>query len=285
MMTGVGMIFGTAAYMAPEQARGKGVDKRADIWAFGCVLYEMLTGTRPFGGGNEISDTLAAVLKDEPDWTRVPARARTLLQRCLEKDPRRRLRDIGDAMGLLETGAQTPAPAPRRLVWTLAAIACMSVVAGGALAFVHFGERTALPPAVHFVVPPPERGAFGPTFALSPDGRMVAYVGVTDGASFLWVHAFDTGKSRPLTAAGSFSNSMFWSPDSRFIAYAIEGRLKEGQRQRRSGADHLRLADVRRIWRRKLGTGQRDPVWRQRLPCDDRVRRRRAGPRGDVAAG
>jgi len=227
MMTGVGMIFGTAAYMAPEQARGKGVDKRADIWAFGCVLYEMLTGTRPFGGGNEISDTLAAVLKDEPDWTRVPARARTLLQRCLEKDPRRRLRDIGDAMGLLETGAQTPAPAPRRLVWTLAAIACVSVVAGGALAFVHFGERTASPRTVHFVVPPPERGAFGPTFALSPDGRMIAYIGVTDGASFMWVHSFDTGKSRPLTAAGSFSNAMFWSPDSRFIAYAIEGRLKK----------------------------------------------------------
>src|SRR5688572_3714448 len=187
----------------------------------------MLTGTRPFGGGNEISDTLAAVLKDEPDWTRVPPRARTLLQRCLEKDPRRRLRDIGDAMGLLETGTQTSAPAPRRVLWTLGAIACVSLVFGGALAFVHFGERTASPPAVHFVVPPPERGAFGPTFALSPDGRMVAYIGVTDGASFLWVHSFDTGKSRPLTAAGSFSNAMFWSPDGRFIAYAIEGRLKK----------------------------------------------------------
>jgi Tol biopolymer transport system component len=226
MMTGVGMIFGTAAYMAPEQARGKTVDKRADVWAFGCVLYEMLTGKRPFGG-SEISDTLASVLKDEPDWRQVPARARMLLQRCLEKDPRRRLRDIGDAMAVLESGAQTAAPAPRRLLWTLGAIACVSLVFGGALAFVHFGERTASPPAVHFVVPPPERGAFGPTFALSPNGRMVAYIGVTDGASFLWVHSFDTGKSRPLTAAGSFSNAMFWSPDSRFIAYAIEGRLKK----------------------------------------------------------
>jgi Tol biopolymer transport system component len=227
MMTGVGMIFGTAAYMSPEQARGKTVDKRADIWAFGCVLYEMLTGTRAFGGGNEMSDTLAAVLKDEPDWTRVPPRARALLQRCLEKDPKRRLRDIGDAMALLAGGAQTAAPAPRRLLWTLAAIACVSLVFGGALAFVHFGERTTSPRAVHFVVPPPARGSFGPTFALSPDGRMVAYIGVTDGASFLWVHSFDTGKSRPLTAAGSFSNAMFWSPDSRFIAYAIEGRLKK----------------------------------------------------------
>jgi len=227
MMTGVGMIFGTAAYMAPEQARGKTVDKRADIWAFGCVLYEMLTGTRAFGGGNEMSDTLAAVLKDEPDWTRIPMRARPLLQRCLEKDPKRRVRDIGDAMALLETGAQTAAPAPRRLLWALAAIAGVSIVAGGALAFVHFGERTPSLPPVHFVVPPPERGAFGPTFALSPDGRMVAYIGVSDGATFMWVHSFGTGQSRLLTAAGSFANAMFWSPDSRFIAYAIEGRLKK----------------------------------------------------------
>jgi len=227
MMTGVGMIFGTAAYMAPEQARGKTVDKRADIWAFGCVLYEMITGTRPFGGGNEMSDTLAAVLKDEPDWTRVPPRARTLLQRCLEKDPRRRLRDIGDAMGLLDTGIQTAAPAPRRLLWPLAAVACGSLIFAGALAFVHFGERTATLPAVHFVVPPPDGGAFGPAFALSPDGRMLAYIGVSDGATYLWLHSFDTGQSRPLTAAGSFANAMFWSPDSRFIAYAIEGRLKK----------------------------------------------------------
>src|SRR5439155_5592581 len=100
MMTGVGVLLGTAAYMAPEQARGKAVDKRADIWAFGCVLFEMLTGASPFAG-DEVTDVLIAALSKEPDWRRLPAstpaRLRELLVRCIEKDPRKRLRDIGDA--------------------------------------------------------------------------------------------------------------------------------------------------------------------------------------------
>ena len=93
------MILGTAAYMAPEQARGKPVDKRADIWAFGVVLYEMLTGRRPFEG-EDVSTTLAAVIKAEPRWERVPRQVQRLLKKCLEKDPRRRLRDIGDVWDL-----------------------------------------------------------------------------------------------------------------------------------------------------------------------------------------
>ena len=108
-----GVILGSAPYMSPEQARGAAVDKRTDIWAFGCVLYEMLTGARAFGG-DDISETLAAVLRDEPDVNRVPARARVLLQRCLEKDPKRRLRDIGDAMPLLETVPQDGVAHARR---------------------------------------------------------------------------------------------------------------------------------------------------------------------------
>src|SRR5579863_1595675 len=100
-MTEAGMILGTAGYMSPEQARGKKVDKRADIWAFGVVLYEMLTGRRLFAG-DEVGDILAAVIKDEPQWDGVPAQARPLLERCLEKDPKRRLRDIGDMPLLLE---------------------------------------------------------------------------------------------------------------------------------------------------------------------------------------
>jgi hypothetical protein len=227
MMTGLGMIFGTAAYMAPEQARGKVVDKRADIWAFGCVLYEMLTGTRPFGGGNEMSDTLAAVLKDEPDWTRIPMRARPLLQRCLEKDPKRRVRDIGDAMALLEGGPIAEAVTSRRPIWILSTVSLVSLVAAASLAFVHFREQPPpLPPPVHFAVTPPDQVGIGPAFALSPNGRMLAFVGVL-ATSRLWVHSFDTGQSHELAAAGAFSNSMFWSPDSRFIAYPIEGRLKK----------------------------------------------------------
>src|SRR5205085_218345 len=100
MMTGVGMILGTAAYMAPEQAKGKPADKRSDVWAFGCVLYEMLTGRRAFEG-EDVTETLAAILMREPDWTPLPAATpaaiRKLLRRCLARDPRERLRDIGDA--------------------------------------------------------------------------------------------------------------------------------------------------------------------------------------------
>src|SRR5271168_400131 len=104
--TRAGMILGTAGYMSPEQARGKGVDKRADIWAFGVVLFEMLTG-KPLFEGETISDTLAAVLKTEPDFTQVPTKVRRLLKKCLEKDPKKRLRDIGDAWELLEDAPAT----------------------------------------------------------------------------------------------------------------------------------------------------------------------------------
>src|SRR5580658_7588977 len=104
--TRAGMILGTAAYMSPEQARGKTVDKRADIWAFGVVLFEMLTGPRLFEG-ETVSDTLAQVLTKEPDWEQVPAQARKLVRRCLEKDPKLRLRDIGDAWELLEEPASS----------------------------------------------------------------------------------------------------------------------------------------------------------------------------------
>ena len=123
MMTGVGVILGTAAYMAPEQARGRPADKRSDIWAFGCVLYEMLTGKRPFDG-EDVSDTLANVLKIDPDWSALPSEIppaiRTLLQSCLTKDRRRRVADISTALFVLEKAASLAAPAsvaplPRRL--------------------------------------------------------------------------------------------------------------------------------------------------------------------------
>src|SRR5580700_8702376 len=134
--TRAGMILGTAGYMSPEQARGKPVDKRADIWAFGVVLFEMLTG-KPLFEGETISDTLAAVIKEEPDWTQVPAKVRRLLKKCLEKDPKKRLRDIGDAWELLET----PEAEPRTksvVPWIVAAVVTLALAA---LAFVHFREQ------------------------------------------------------------------------------------------------------------------------------------------------
>src|SRR5262249_23940370 len=116
--TVVGQILGTAAYMAPEQARGKAVDKRADFWAFGAVLYEMLTKRRLFGG-ETISDTLTGVLTKEPEWQRVPTKARRLLMSCLEKDTKRRLRDIADGWRLLEDTSSTARNSSR--TWQVAA--------------------------------------------------------------------------------------------------------------------------------------------------------------------
>ncbi len=136
-MTRAGVVLGTAAYMSPEQARGRAADKRSDVWAFGCVLYEMLTGTRVFDA-DEVSDTMAAVLRAEPDWTKlgphVPERITTLLRRCLEKDHKRRLRDIGDARLELDARSESsPSPVAaagrrnERFVW-LAAVGALSLV-------------------------------------------------------------------------------------------------------------------------------------------------------------
>ena len=125
------MILGTAAYMSPEQARGKTVDKRADIWAFGVVLFEMLTGKQLFEG-ETVSDTLAQVLTKEPDWEQVPAQARKLVRRCLEKDPKLRLRDIGDAKLLLEESPPEMAPAKRSgRWWKIATVGALAIGAIG----------------------------------------------------------------------------------------------------------------------------------------------------------
>src|SRR5580692_11509727 len=138
--TRAGMILGTAGYMSPEQARGKPVDKRADIWAFGVVLYEMLTGEQ-LHKGETVSDMLASVLKEEPRWDKAPVQFRTLLRRCLEKDPRRRLRDIGDAMPLameaITEAPKAPPPAeaahPSRLPWAIAAVFALVALALAAI--------------------------------------------------------------------------------------------------------------------------------------------------------
>ena len=223
-----GVILGSAAYMSPEQARGAAVDKRTDIWAFGCVLYEMLTGSRAFGG-DALSDTLAAVLKDEPDLNRVPAPARVLVRRCLEKDPKRRLRDIGDALPLLETVPEVGLiqRVDRRSIRVAATVAAICLIGALAIAVVHFGEQPPLLRPVHFQVQTPETGRFEGYFALSPNGRMMAFIAMVADEPHMWVHSFETGQSRPLLNAGSFSNVMFWSPDSRFLAFPIEGKLKK----------------------------------------------------------
>src|SRR5262245_7674300 len=186
-----GVILGTAAYMSPEQARGKPVDKRADIWAFGVVLYEMLTGRRLFEG-ESLTDTLAAVLNQEPQWERVPSKVRPLLRSCLEKDSRRRLRDIGDAWRLLEEAP--PAPAARSRLWPAAA--AVLALALGVAVWALWRPAVPTAPAVRLDLdlgPDVALGSsIGPAVILSPDGSRLVFVSQgSDGIRRLFARRLD----------------------------------------------------------------------------------------------
>jgi len=238
--TQMGMILGTAGYMAPEQAKGKTADKRADIWAFGVVLHELLTGQRLFMG-ETVTDTLAAVVLAEPKLEDTPGQVRRLLKRCLEKDPQKRLRDIGDAMALLE---EAPAPSsaaliaapppPRSLLTRLAWPAAFGValLAAAALAFVHFRETPPVAETVRFTAAIPENVNFTiiGTFTLSPDGRKLAFSATgSDGVPRIWIRSLDslTAQQLPGSESSPTLAALFWSPDSRFIAYQSDGKLKK----------------------------------------------------------
>ena len=235
--TEVGMILGTPSYMAPEQARGKPVDKRADIWAFGVVLYEMFTGAKLFAG-DSISETLAEVLKTEPDWEKIPARAQRLVRQCLEKDPAKRLRDIGDAWALLDVGqvhdlspgeAKRPATGrSHRAAWAAVGVLLLALAA---LAAVHFREKQPEPPLVRSSVLPPEEGsamvldANSGGSAISPDGRQLAFVADAKGKAMLFVRPLDSLEARLLPGTVDASRP-FWSPDSRNIGFFAGGKLQ-----------------------------------------------------------
>ena len=237
-MTQAGMILGTAAYMSPEQARGKPVDKRADIWAFGVVFFEMLTGRRLFEGGDTATDTIAAVITREPDWsslpTDTPANIRRLLEQCLRKDPNQRLRDIGDARIMLDAPPEAPAGSPRGrwqtwLPWAVSlasVLAAILAVAGG------WFRPAPLPAgAIHFTVAYPEgAGAqLSPAAAQSvpsPDGRTIAMaVDNTVGKRFLWVRPLGAFTAQKLEKTDD-ANFPFWSPDGQNLAYFGERKLK-----------------------------------------------------------
>ena len=237
--TQAGMIMGTAAYMSPEQAKGKPVDKRADIWAFGVVLHEMVTGQKTFER-ESLSETLAGVLKEPPDLTLVPPQVRPLLERCLEKDPKKRLRDIGDAMALLESappGPAAPAPAapppPPRRQWLWPSIAAVFLISTLALSFIHFRETP--PPArmIRFTIPVPDKTSVTTSlFSISPNGRyMVFEARGADGISHLWLRDLEETEAKPLPGTEHFGAVPFWSPDSRFVAFdtadASERKLKK----------------------------------------------------------
>jgi len=230
------MIVGTAGYMSPEQAKGKPVDKRADIWAFGCVLYEMLTGRQAFHG-ETATETLAAVIRAEPDWSALPrstpANVTKLLRRCLEKDAKKRLRDIGDArFELEEPASDSPSAAARArpgqerflLYWSGTAVLFLVMV--GALASVYLRHTPLEPQLAKLQLLPPEKTAFD-DIAISPDGRRVAFTATdSSGKSNLWLRSLDSLASRMLAGTEGASYP-FWSPDSRFIGFFAEGKLKK----------------------------------------------------------
>jgi eukaryotic-like serine/threonine-protein kinase len=235
--TEAGVILGTAAYMAPEQAKGKSVDKRADIWAFGVVLYELLTGQRLFKGDNA-PETMAHVLTLDPDLNRVSPRTRKLLLRCLEKDPKKRLRDIGDAAQLLDDSPSSEAPSESRFGWVAWGVSGLLLVMLAGLAFVHFRERAPQERSLRFQIPLPEKIPTADQ-RISPDGRYLAFA--ESGASaLLWVRPLNSLAAQPL-AGTEGATYPFWSPDSKSIGFFARGKLK---RIEITGGPPLTLADV-----------------------------------------
>ncbi len=229
MMSIPGMILGTAGYMAPEQARGKDVDKRADIWAFGVVLYEMVTGNRLFEG-ETVSDTLASILKEQPSIAAIPGKIRPLIESCLEKDPKKRLRDIGDAWKLLRAEdpaqpATPPAPSRARFSWMAWATAALLLLAVLALGFAHFREKPPTQQSLRYQIPTP--GTADARFpALSPDGRHLAFVASSGGQDQVWVRAMGTLETKPLAGTDG-ATYPFWSPDGAYLGFFTGGKLRK----------------------------------------------------------
>ena len=241
-----GVILGTAAYMSPEQARGKAMDKRTDIWAFGCVLFEMLSGNQTFHG-EDVTDILAAVVRSEPDWRALPAatplKARNVLRRCLQKDRRQRFHDAADVRIEIEEALAVPRgveatsdPAARdwreRLAWPAVAAALALTTIAFAIGFVLRAPQS--PEAIRFFVSPPDTWSLmgagtlttGPV-SVSPDGHRIAVLAASaDGRSILWVRSLDTLNAQAL-AGTEGALRPFWSPDSRFLGFFAGGKLKK----------------------------------------------------------
>ena len=239
-MTQVGMILGTAAYMAPEQARGKAVDKRADVWAFGAVLFEMLTGARAFPG-DDLTDTLAAVVRAEPNWALLPpglpSTLVVYLKRCLHKDPKQRIPDMAAMRLALEGAFDTAAPpttmatasarSPRSMVWVLAATTVMSLgVAGYAL----WNRPAAVQQtSAHLTISLPPGSEITSSPAITNDGRTVAYVareGTED--SQLYLRDLNSFEARAVPGSKG-ARQPFFSPDGKWVGFFAQGQLQKAE--------------------------------------------------------
>jgi serine/threonine-protein kinase len=235
-MTRAGVILGTAAYMSPEQARGDVADRRSDVWAFGCVLFEMLTGRQAFEG-QTISDILAAVLRAEPEWHRLPSdlhpRLRLLLERCLEKNVRDRYQGIGDARmdvqhvladphgGLVTHASDDRAIVPRRLAAWLAATAVLTVIVIGISAWALQPSAPRLEGRLTHVLPHDQSftGERHPLVAVAPDGSSIVYV----ANNRLFLRPIDDLEARPIRGTEGLVSTPFFSPDGRSVGYWDSG--------------------------------------------------------------
>ena len=232
-----GVILGTAAYMSPEQARGKSVDKRADIWAFGAVLYEMLTGTMPFPG-DDVSQTLARVIDRDPDWDTLPSvispTLAVFLRQCLEKDSKRRLGDIRDMRLALEGAFETAAPLATgamtlvQPVWRRAAPLATALLIGGLVAgLIVWNFVPSVPPGPRpgeFAIVPPGNAGVGidnnsPDIAISPDGRYIVYATGAGNVYQWYVRAVDELIPTPLEDLAATVENPFISADSAWIGF------------------------------------------------------------------
>ena len=257
--TEAGVVLGTAAYMAPEQAKGKEVDKRADIWAFGCVFYEMLTGTPPHQGDSS-QETLASILRDAPDLDKIPVQARRLLKRCLEKDPQKRLRHIGDVMALLDeppsgpmarTAAPSVTPANtesnRKWLWPAVATAGVVIVGLGLMVWSPWQTQTTAVQAIRF--PVAETAAmkffYGGAMAVSPNGRWMVFPAIgEDGVFRYWVRSLETVEARALPGTEGAFTPAAWSADSRYVIFSVIG-LQQLKRIDIQGGPPQTLTDMR----------------------------------------
>ena len=257
LLTGAGIILGTAAYMAPEQAKGLEADKRSDVWAFGCVLFEMLTARRPFDG-DDVTDVLGAVVRLEPPWEALPADVptpvRTLLRQCLVKDRRRRVGDIAAVQFVLAHQAGLTPPAvvasgSARVAWLIASLSVVALI--GTFVWLRANRsETPVPDLIRFTIAPSEGRSFGgPTdggtgnnaqLAISPDGRNIVYVAVAQTRSHLWLRPVGGAEARQLQGTDDASFP-FWSPDSQNIAFFAENKLKKVAI---GGGPVMELADV-----------------------------------------
>jgi Tol biopolymer transport system component len=236
--TQAGLVMGTASYMSPEQAEGKPVDKRTDVWSFGVLLYEMLTGKRLFDGKSD-AHVLVHVMEQEPDWSKLPPLpngVQALMERCLQKDPAQRLRDIGDVRIMLQASLTHPiqareavarrAAGSRRWLWpAVAAAAVLAVAIVGVLTWPRSPTLVAAD-SVRFDINRLE-GESSPFVIVSPDGRRLALiVNRPDGAAQIWVRSMATQEARPLESTMGVDGLPFWSPDSRYILFSSLRKLR-----------------------------------------------------------